>query len=82
MKPGGAQVTPASEGRSTSRVLGRPTRPPEAASSAFLRMVASMRPNRDEHREVSDWLAGRGGAVFAVIAVAIVVWGVFVTVTS
>jgi hypothetical protein len=45
-------------------------------------MVPSMGPNRNEHREVSDWLAGRGGMVFAVIAAAIVAWGIFVSVTS
>lgn len=51
----------------------------------FLRMVRGMAPipNRPrEKSEVTDWLAGRGGAVVTIVVVVLVIWAVVSEVIS
>ena len=62
-------------------------KPPDGL--AFLRMVPGMAPNRSnrspvpgERHDVTDWLAGRGGVVFTIIAVVLVVWAVVTEVVT
>lgn len=49
-------------------------------------MVTGMDPNRTAQRPrtepnaVTEWLQGRGGVVFTVIAVVLVAWGIFLQV--
>lgn len=50
--------------------------PAEAGAGHVLRMVTGMGPNKNENRDVTDWLAGGGGKWFAIVAVVLVAWGI------